>query len=104
MTIGIRLMQERPIQAVGQAFQADSTTLCLVSTTLVTTPTGGLLHRPLTTLGNIGCSTTMTISSDPSLLEVTAFLLVASGIKNLTYEIFTYFFVLCLYAVSHSSS
>ncbi len=69
------------IQAVGQVYQAATTTP-VVSTAVVTTATGGLLQSPVPTLGFVNCTTTTTFSSEESTVEPTAFLLVASGIKN----------------------
>jgi len=45
--------------------------------------TGGLLQGPVPPLGHGGCGTAGTKSSGSLKLETMAFLLVASGIKNL---------------------
>ena len=74
-------MQERLIQAVGQVYQA-ATASPVVSTTLETTVAGGLLQSPVPTRGGVYCTTSSTVSTDPTSIGATAFLLVASGIKN----------------------
>jgi hypothetical protein len=51
MTIEIRLIQQVPIQAVGQVYQAAS--VPPVSTTLRATDTGGLLQSPLPAHGGV---------------------------------------------------
>ena len=78
MTIGILQIQERLIQAVGQVYQAATATP-MVSTSVDTAGTGGLLQSPVPTHGNVGCSATTSMSSGTTAVVTTAFLLVASG-------------------------
>ena len=81
MTIGILQIQGLLIQAVGLVYQAAAATP-VVSTTLETTGTGGLLQSLVPTLGIVDCTSSTTMSTATAPLETTAFLLVASGIKN----------------------
>jgi hypothetical protein len=70
------------IQADSMAFQAESATP-VVSTT-VTTATGGLLQRLVSAHGLVDWDTSAAESPDiAATFSTTAFLLVASGIKNL---------------------
>ena len=77
------------IQADLMVCQAASATLLfvknpsVVSTSMEAAGTGGLLQRPVPTLGLVGWTTTTTMSSGTATIETTACLLVASGIKNL---------------------
>ena len=82
MTIGILQIQERLIQAVGLVYQAATATP-VVSTAMGATGTGGLLQSPVPTHGHVVCTTTTTMSTDSAAIDSSAFLLVASGIKNL---------------------
>ena len=68
-------------RAVGLVYQAASASP-VVSTALGTTEAGGLLQSPVPTHGYVHCTTTSTMSSETATVETTAFLLVASGIKN----------------------
>ena len=54
----------------------------VVSTAMGSTVTGGLLQSPVPTRGFVCCTTTTTLSTETTPIEATAFLLVASGIKN----------------------
>jgi hypothetical protein len=81
MTIGINQIQERLIQAVGQVYLAATATPVL-SSTMATTGTGGLLQSPVPTLGDVLCTATSAMSSGTTTIETSAFLLVASGIKT----------------------
>ena len=74
-------MQERLIQAVGQVYQAASASP-VVSTTLDSAATGGLLQSPDPALGGVDWSTATAMSPASATVETPAFLLVASGIKN----------------------
>ena len=74
------------IQAVGQVYQAATATTPVVSASVDTTGTGGLLQSPVPTHGGVYCSTTSALSSEATMIEATAFLLVASGIKILNYS------------------
>ena len=69
------------IQAVGLACQAATATP-VVSTTMVAAGTGGLLQSPVPTHGGVYCTTSTSMSTVTPTIETTAFLLVASGIKN----------------------
>ena len=79
MTIGIRLIQERLIQAVGLVSQAA--TASSVVSARITTASGGLLQSQSTvpTRGIVGWAAASTLSSVTTALKNTAFLLVASG-------------------------
>ena len=91
------------IQADSMAFQA-AYAYSVVTATLDTPVPGGLLQSPVPTRGDVYCTAATTMSTEAATVETTAFLLVASGIKNINYEIFSYFFVMCLYSVFDSSS
>ena len=69
------------IQAVSMAIQAASAPP-VVSSAMGTSATGGLLQSPVPTHGYVHCTTTTTVSTGTSSVETSAFLLVASGIKN----------------------
>ena len=70
------------IQVVLLVFQAATATP-VVSTSMVTTATGGVLQSPVPTHGYVYCTTTTTmLAESTSTVETTAFLRVASGIKN----------------------
>ena len=69
------------IQADLLVYQAASATP-VVSSALVSTATGGLLQSPVPSHGLVYWTTTTTMSSETTTIEATAFLLVASGIKN----------------------
>ena len=69
------------IQADLMVCQAASATP-VVSTALVSTGTGGLRLSPVPTLGGVVCPAATTMSTDGTPFGTTAFLLVASGIKN----------------------
>ena len=70
------------IQVVGQVYQAAAATP-VVSTTMVAAGTGGLLQSPVPTHGLGYCTIAAAMSSETtSAFATTAFLLVASGIKN----------------------
>ena len=69
------------IRAVGLVYQAASATP-VVSTAMGTTATGGLLQSPVPTHGFVLCTTTSTLSTETTTVATSAFLLVASGIKN----------------------
>ena len=73
------------IQAVGLAFQAATATP-VVSAALETSGTGGLLQSPVPTPGGVNCTSAAALSTETSTPATTAFLLVASGIKNLNYS------------------
>ena len=81
------------IQAVLMVFQAATATP-VVSATLETTATGGLLQSPVPTRGIVYCSMATTLSAEKAASVVTtAFLLVASRIKNsITHQLFKLFF------------
>ena len=81
MTIGIYLMKALLIQAVGLAFQAATATP-VVSTTMGASGTGGLRQSLVPSRGDGYCTTATTMSSETASIGTTAFLLVASGIKN----------------------
>ena len=85
MTIGIHLMKALLIQAVGLAFQAATATPVVSSamtSPIHSTEPGGLLQNTIPTHGSVFCTTTSTMSADSATIEATAFLLVASWIKN----------------------
>ena len=82
MTIGSLQIQERLIQAVGQASQAATATP-VVSATMGSTATGGLLQSPVPTLGNVYWVSTSTVSAEATTFVTSATQLAASGIKNL---------------------
>ena len=69
------------IQAVGLVCLAATATPVL-SSTMATTGTGGLLQSPVPTLGDVLCTATSAMSSGTTTIETSAFLLVASGIKT----------------------
>ena len=69
------------IQLVLLACQAAAATP-VVSTTVDSSGTGVLLQSPVPTHGFVYCTTTATMSSETTAIGSTAFLLVASGIKN----------------------
>ncbi len=81
MTIGILQIQGLLIQADLLAFQAATATP-VVSATMGTAGTGGLLQSLVPTLGLVYWATTAALSTATSTVEASAFLLVASGIKN----------------------
>jgi len=81
MTIGIRLIQGLLIQVVGQACQAATVTL-VVSTAMEAAASGGRPQSPVPTRGFGNCTTAKIMSTVTTSFETTAFLLVASGIKN----------------------
>jgi len=81
MNIGTLQIQALLIQAVGQVYQAASATP-VVSTAMETTGTGGLLQSLVPPHGGVDWTATTTLSSETAAFETTAFLLVASGIKN----------------------
>jgi len=54
----------------------------VVSAAMETAGTGGLLQSPVPTHGNVHWTTTTTMSTGTTTVGTTAFLLVASGIKN----------------------
>ena len=81
MTIGTRQIQALLIQAVGLVYQAASATP-VVSTSMASTGTGGLLQSPVPTHGHVGWTTTTTMFTATTSIATSAFLLVASGIKN----------------------
>ena len=58
----------------------------VVSTIMETSVTGGLLQSPVPTHGNVYCTTAAAVSTETATIEAAAFLLVASGIKNLNYS------------------
>ena len=70
------------IQADLMVYQAATATP-LVSTSMDTPATGGLLQSPVPTHGDVNCTTTSTVFTETASIGTTAFLLVASGIKNL---------------------
>ena len=70
------------MQVVGQVCQAASATP-VVSATMESSVTGGLLQSPVPPLGDAYWSTNTPMSSDKPAVEASANLLVASGIKNL---------------------
>ena len=67
-------------QTVYTEGQAASATP-LVSASMVTTDSGGLLQSPVPTHGVVNYTTTTTLSTATTTIETAAFLLVASGIK-----------------------
>ena len=69
-----------PIQAVGLVYQAA--TAPVFSNTIEASETGGLLQITVPTLGHVNWSAASTMSSETAPVEASAFLLVASGIKN----------------------
>ena len=81
MTIGILQIQGLLIQADGLVYQAATATP-VVSPTMGATGTGGLLQSPVPTHGDVTWTTASTLSTEASTFETSAFLLVASGIKN----------------------
>ena len=54
----------------------------VVSSSMEATVSGGLLQIPITTLGIVQCLAPTTMSAASPSIATTAFLLVASGIKN----------------------
>ena len=82
MTIGIRQIQVLPIQAGGLVYQAATATP-VVSATMGSTATGGLLQSPVPTLGNVYWVSTSTVSAEATTFVTSATQLAASGIKNL---------------------
>ena len=82
MTIGVRLIQGLPIQAVGLVYQA-ATANPIISSPMETTEAGGrLIQRPVPTPGSVLCTTSTTMSPVLTSLGTLAGLLVASGIKT----------------------
>ena len=69
------------IQADLLAFQAATATP-VVSSTMDSTETGGLLQSPVPTHGGVHWAATPTLFTGSATVDTTAFLLVASGIKN----------------------
>ena len=69
------------IRADLLVYQAATATP-VVSSTLEVSDTGGLLQSPVPTVGSVYCSAATTMSAEAAAIETTAFLLVASGIKN----------------------
>ena len=69
------------IQADLMVCQAATATP-VVSAAMEATVTGGLLQSPVPTLGFVLCTSTSTMFTVTTSIENTAFLLVASGIKN----------------------
>ena len=82
MTIGILQIQGLLIQAVGLVYQAATATP-VVSSTMETSDSGGLLQIPVPTLGFVTCTTSTAMLTGTPTFATTAFLLVASGIKTL---------------------
>jgi hypothetical protein len=78
MTIGILQIQGLLIQAVGLVYQAATATP-VVSSTMGTAGTGGLLQGLGPTRGSVGWTATTSLSAETATIETTAFLLVASG-------------------------
>ena len=68
-------------RAVSLAFQAASATP-VVSSALGTAGTGGLLQSLVPAHGYVDWAAAATVSPETSTIVATAFLLVASGIKN----------------------
>ena len=50
---------------------------------MATSGTGGLLQGPVPAHGGVSCTATTTVSPEATTFKAAAFLLVASGIKNL---------------------
>ena len=69
------------IQVVSVVYQAATDTP-VVSAAVGSTGTGGLLQSPVPTHGIVHCSVSTTMSTETTTIEGTAFLLVASGIRN----------------------
>ena len=82
MTIGSIQIQPRLIQVVSLAWEAAPATP-VVSSTLKTPATGGLLQSPVPTRGIVDWADTTTMSTITAALDSTAFQLVASGIRYL---------------------
>ena len=80
MTIGIRQIQARLIQADSRACQAVSITP-VVSPAMVALSTGGRPQSLAPTHGDVGCSPATTMLTVTRAIETTASQLVASGIK-----------------------
>jgi len=69
------------IQAVGLVYQAATATT-VISTTIYSSDTGGLLQSLVPTPGTVNWTTTTTMSPETPSIEASAFLLVAFGIRT----------------------
>ena len=78
MTIGILQIQALLIQAVGLVYQAAAATP-VVSASMASSDSGGLLQSPVPTLGDVSWTTATTISTETTTIKTTATQLVASG-------------------------
>ena len=81
MTIGTLQIQGLLIQADLLVYQAAPASP-VVSTTMGSTESGGLLQGPVPTPGVVHCTTSSSVSTGSATIKASAFLLAASGIKN----------------------
>ena len=81
MTIGTLQIQGPPIQVDSHVYQAAHATP-VVSASMVTSGTGGLLQSLVPTHGVVICTTSPAMSTGTAAIDTAATQLVASGIKN----------------------
>ena len=87
MKMGSGFTQMPPIQAVGQVYQAAlANSVSVVSVAMYAAGPGGLILGLIPSLGATNCTTAAALSATLKAMatatEITAFLLVASGIKT----------------------